>query len=445
VRSVQVLATRWIAAARLVGDQSRVARLAAAALVVQAGYALAGVALIAAIAPWLAGALGATGADAATIAWYWSLAAVRLSIVALTGTYAALASGSDESAAVPAVRAVTGLQTLFEVVVAVFVVAHGLPLPWLAGLEVMAAALGAWLLRELVRVQHGSVPAFLRTLDAATARPIAAAPWTSPAPPHAPLHTLDVAVMACAGVIGLGPAVAFAASARAVRLMAHAAAVLGRQFAPNLETHALSLGFAAARDAVRRAVDAGLIVSVGLGVLLAAFATPAARLWLELHPIRAEVDTSGMALGLLLAVTPIASTGAAWFTQSALGLPVALCLLVETVASVPGVLIGVGWSGLTGAAWAIAAVHGVTVLWFVPISVGLHLRLQPLAFAWGRLWRALVVAVPVAASALVLACARPPRSGRELAIQVGIAATLHAVTGFAGWFLLQPREGMDQD
>lgn len=437
-RAVAAEAARLAAAALHVGHFPRAGRLASAAVALLGAVALPGAILLTTFSAEVCVALGVGGADIALCALYLTLAALRYVVLAVASVHAATATARGFS---PELRALRGLDVLFDLAAAVFVVAQGLSLPWLAAFRIVGALLVGWLWRELAAGRGHTVRVGLHTIDGAALGELARAPLEAPPVVAAGLAGLDVATLALAATLGVGALVPWVVTVAAARLGLGLALQVGAAVVADARIPGGSGGRGTLREKARRLHDATLTAAVGPAVWVAILSGPAVALAIGAVP---ALSPATVPVGLaVLAAVPAAL---AIRSPAAQGGVLAVAVLVAEA-----LLAGAGTWWLTpplgafGAGLAVLGAHAATAAWYWPLRQCRALGMRVRTFVWGRAWRVVLVALPCALAAVVLTGFKPARSARTLLVQTAILLILQAVAGFAGWYLLRRREGEDQD
>ncbi len=255
------------------------------------------------------------------------------------------------------------------------------------------------------------------------------------------LLTFDVAVVVVALVHGVELAAVLAVAAGACRLMAGTSLQLGGVIFSRFRRLGVSTPRIERRWLVRRGTDAALAVVGSLTVLWGVLGTRVLADWLDVTP------PIGLGLGVAV-LLPFAVTSVVAVRylvtvgmDSHLG-PVGAAELMLAVILCLGLI---GPWGLGGAVAAIGLAHVLTIGWRAPWTMCRDLRMNPLHFARGRLWRFAIAVLPALLAGLALSGLRAVRTGRELMTVAIICVIFHAVAAFTAWYLAAQRLGVEND
>jgi len=132
---------------------------------------------------------------------------------------------------------------------------------------------------------------------------------------------------------------------------------------------------------------------------------------------------------------------AQWLRRVGQGRFVARLAAIEMCVAVPAAAIAWRSGGWLATAWTIAvirlAVPGAPQF----VRIARHFGLSAAALAAGRLWRLALVALPASIAAALFLAVKPPRNGREWAIQLCIEVILFAIPAFVAWSLMDANKG----
>ena len=263
-----------------------------------------------------------------------------------------------------------------------------------------------------------------------------------PLAPMAILATLMAIDVVAAGLFcGLNTALVLAIAFASARRLSEFAQPSVDLLVPTFSDLALRQNQVQARWTWRRTMDAIVLSSTALALPILVFGKAIAERWLSLKwPIGVG---SAVAL-LILGAAPVA---VAWrcaargemralpVRASALHIAVHLILLCALLP----------WLGVAGVAWAAALAQLSSASWLLPLRICRHLEIDGKKFVLSRTWRIALPIAPAVITALVFAQVKQMRNVHDLLVQLGVTLILHAVFGFAAWFLLETRPEYDID
>ena len=438
LRAFSATVTRMLLAAVRVDDTERLRRVVLMGWLLLSALGLAMAAVLTLQADALVAALGIEPAIAADATAYVMLTGLRLAAQASMSAWQSAVLSAGLASELSAVR---GARTLLEVLVCFAVALGGLSLRTLGVLELLIV--GAWgvaLLLALRQAGPGWLPT-LDDLDLRTGRTLYAHGALEATQSTPFLLTLDVAVVVVALVHGVELAAVLAVAAGACRLMAGTSLQLGGVIFSRFRRLGVSTPRIERRWLVRRGTDAALAVVGSLTVLWGVLGTRVLADWLDVTP------PTGLGLGVA-ALLPFAVTSVVAVRylvtvgmDSHLG-PVGAAELMLAVILCLGLI---GPWGLGGAVAAIGLAHVLTIGWRAPWTMCRDLRMNPLHFARGRLWRFAIAVLPALLAGLALSGLRAVRTGRELMTVAIICVIFHAVAAFTSWYLAAQRMGVEND
>ena len=438
LRAFSATVTRTLLAAVRVDDTVRLRQVALMGWLLLSTLGLALAAVVSLEAVPLVSALGIESAIAPDAADYVILTGLRLAAQASLSTWQSAVMAAGLAGELTAVR---GARTLLEVLVCFLVATGNVNLPTLGVLELLIV--GGWgvaLLLALRRAGAGWLPT-LDDLDWRTARTLYAHGALEATQSTPFLLTFDVAVVAVALVHGVEVAAVLAIAANACRLTAGTALQLGAVIFGRFRLLGLSTPRVERRWLVRRATDAALAVVGSVTVIWGVMGTRVLSEWLEVP----MANGLGLAVAVLLPLAVASVVSVRYLVtvgmDSQLG-PVAAAEIVLAVILCLGLI---GPWGLGGGVLAIALAHALTIGWRAPWTMCRDLRMSPLLFARGRLWRFAVAVVPALLAGLALASLNVVRGRRELWTVAIICLIFQAVAAFTSWYVAAQRIGVEND
>ncbi len=438
LRAFSATATRMLLAAVRVDDTVRLRRVVLMGWLLLSVLGLAIAAVLALQADSLVAALGIELALAPDASDYIVLTGLRIAAQASMSTWQSAVLAAGLAGELGAVR---GVRTLLEVLVCFLVATGAFSLRTLGVLELMIVALwGVALLLALRQAGEGWLPT-LADLDWRTGRTLYANGALEATQSTPFLLTFDVAVFVAALVHGVELAAVLAVAANACRLSAGTALQVGALIFNRIKGIGVSTPRVQRRWLVRRGTDAALAVAGALTVLWGVMGTRVLAAWLDVPP------PTGLGLGIaVLLPFAVASVVSVRYLvtvgmESHLG-PIAAAELMLAVILCLGMI---GPWGLGGAVLAITLAHVLTIGWRAPWTLCRDLRMSPLRFARGRLWRFAIAVVPAVLGGMALSGLRTVRGARELLTIAIICLIFQAVAAFTSWYVAAQRVGVEND
>lgn len=438
LRAFGSTATRTLMAAVRVDDVVGVRRVMLTGWVLLAGLGLWLTGLLVLGREPLVEALGIDPLLREEAAAYVALTGLRLAAVAAMSVWQSGVMAAGLGGELTVVR---GIRTMLEVCVAFLVASGGYSLEALGLMELAVVVAWALALQGVLRRAGPAWQPDLEDFNWETARKLYLHGAMEAAQSTAFLLTIDVGVLVVAVVQDVGNAGLLAVVGQGARLLAGVALQLASFIFDRFADLSIATPKVERRWLFRRATDAAALTVGALAVVWTVVGDRAVAAWLDVP----EFDHAAGAVAILVTVSVLSVISVRYLVRvgldAHLGPTAAAELMLATVLSIGAI----GRGGLRGVVLGVAIAHLATIGWRAPWLVCRDIRIHAGKFARARLLRLGLCVGPALAAGLALSQLRAVRTGRDLAVVAVISLILHAVAGFATWFLLGQRLGVEND